>query len=88
MSKKTNAPVYSHQFGAVRVAVWESKTDEGRMFFNTSLTRSYREKNSEEWKESSSFNGLADLALVREAARLAADFIERREAALRVAEES
>ena len=79
MSKKTNTPVYSQQLGAIRVAVWEAATDEGRVYHNASITRSYREKNSEEWKESSSFNGLADLALVKEAARLAADFIQMRE---------
>ncbi|MEX2171055.1 MAG: hypothetical protein WD851_17180 [Pirellulales bacterium] len=79
MSKKQNMPVYSQQLGAIRVAVWESSTDEGRVFQNVTITRSYREKSSEEWKESSSFNGLADLALVREAARLAANFIEQRE---------
>jgi hypothetical protein len=80
MSKKTtNAPVYSQQLGAVRGAVWESSTDEGRTFYNVTITRSYREKNSEEWKESSSFNGLSDLALVREVARLAANWIEQRE---------
>lgn len=79
MSKKTNTPVYSQQLGAIRAAVWESATDEGRVFHNVTITRSYREKNSEEWKESSSFNGLADLALVREAARLAASWIEQRE---------
>lgn len=79
MSKKTNQPIYSQQLGAIRVAVWESTTDEGRIYHNATVTRSYREKNSEEWKESSSFNGLADLALVREAARLAANFIEVRE---------
>ncbi len=79
MSKKTIAPVWSKQFGAIRAAVWENTSDEGRVFYNTSLTRSFREKNSEEWKESSSFNGLADLALVREAARLAADWIAEQE---------
>lgn len=83
MSKKSNnSPDYSKQFGAIRVAVWESKTDEGRVFHNVTITRSYREKNSEEWKESSSFNGLTDLALVREAARLAANWIEQRECEL------
>ena len=79
MSKKQNAPIFSQQLGAIRAAVWESTTDEGRVFYNATITRSYREKNSEEWKESSSFNGLADLALVREATRLAANFIEARE---------
>ncbi len=79
MSKKQNAPIFSQQLGAIRAAVWESTTEEGRVFYNTTITRSYREKNSEEWKESSSFNGLADLALVREATRLAANFIEARE---------
>ena len=79
MSKKTNAPIFSQQLGAVRGSVWESTTDEGRVFHNVTITRSYREKNSEEWKESSSFNGLADLALVREVARLAANWIEQRE---------
>ena len=84
MSKKTNAPIYSQQLGAIRAAVWESSTDEGRVFHNVTITRSYREKNSEEWKESSSFNGLTDLALVREVARLAANWIEQRESELEV----
>lgn len=77
--KKTNTPAYSQQLGANRIAVWETISEDGHVFHNATITRSYREKNSEEWKESSTFNGLADLAHVRELARLAANFIEQRE---------
>lgn len=78
MNKKANLPIYSQQLGAIRASVWESVNDDGRTYHNVAIVRSYKDKNGD-WQESSSFNGLADLALVREAARLAASWIEERE---------
>lgn len=77
MNKK-NTPLFSQQLGSIRASVWESQSDEGKTFHNVTLVRCYKDK-SGDWQESSSFNGLADLALVREAARLAARFIEQHE---------
>ena len=81
-SDKKNAPIFSEQLGSVRIAVWEATTDEDQVFHNTSITRSYKDKNGN-WAESSSFNGIADLALIREGASLAIRFIQERERSLR-----
>ena len=77
MTKK-NGPIFSQQLGSIRASVWETQSDEGKTFHNITLARSYKDKNGD-WQESNTFNGLADLALVREAARLAANWIEQRE---------
>ena len=78
MSRRNSKPVYEKRLGSVRVAVFENESD-GRKFFNASLTRSY--KDGDEWKESSTFNGLHDLAVLKEVVCRAADFIASREEA-------
>jgi len=72
MTQEKAKPVFEHRLNHIRVSVWANKSDHGR-FFNTVIVRRY--KDGDEWKDSTSFNGLADLALVGEATRLARDFI-------------
>lgn len=78
MSKKGSKPVYDKRLGNIRVAIFENESD-GRVFFNASLTRRYKE--GEEWKDTSTFNGLHDLAVVKELVGRAADYIASREEA-------
>ncbi|GAG75691.1 unnamed protein product [marine sediment metagenome] len=57
----------------IRVSVWENSGDNGNRWFNTTITRRY--KDGDDWKDTSTYSGLADLALVAEATRLAREFI-------------
>jgi hypothetical protein len=74
--KTTNKPAYEIRLNHIRVSVWANSSERGT-WFNTVLTRRY--KDGEEWKDSNSFSGMADLALVAEGVRLARDFIARAE---------
>jgi len=74
--KNENKPVYEKRIGGVRVAIWENQNGSG-IWHNVSIMRHY--KDGEDWKEASTYNGLGDLALVREAVEVARDWIRRRE---------
>lgn len=74
--KATNKPAYEVRLNHIRVSVWANASERGA-WFNTVVTRRY--KDGEEWKDSNSFSGLADLALVAEGVRLARDFIAQAE---------
>lgn len=76
--KSDKKPAFEHRLNHIRVTCWENRSTEGRQWFNTSVTRRYRD--GEEWKESTTFNGLADLTLVAECIRLAMEFVRRAEA--------
>ena len=75
-------PVYQKRIGAVRGSVWTHEND-GRVYFNTSLVRRYKEL--DEWKETSSLNGTADIVAAQEVMRCCLDFIHRQEDAESVA---
>ena len=49
---------------------------EGRSFYNTTIVRSYRDKETEEWKETSSY-GHDDLLNVAQVAERAEAFIAK-----------
>lgn len=70
-------PAYSKRLNNIRVTIWANQTD-GHTWFSTVFTRRF--KQGETWREATTFNGLADLALLKEAAELASDFIRGREA--------
>lgn len=76
--KSDKKPAFEQRLNHIRVTCWENRSTEGRRWFNTTVTRRY--KDGEEWKEATTFNGLADLTLVTECIRLATDFIRRAEA--------
>jgi len=72
-----NAPAFEVRLNHIRCTVWSNTGDNGTTWFNTQITRRYRD--GDEWKDSFSFSGLADLTLLAEACRLAKDFIASRE---------
>lgn len=71
-----NKPVYDKRLGNIRLAIWENGSGD-KKWFSASVTRRY--KDGDEWKDATSFAGLADLAIVQQAITLAVDWIARRE---------
>ncbi len=69
-------PVFDTRLNSIRVSVWRNHGENGE-WFNTVITRRY--KDGDEWRETNALNGLADLALMIEGARLARDFIAAEE---------
>ncbi|TWU62361.1 hypothetical protein V7x_40900 [Crateriforma conspicua] len=69
-------PAFESRLGNIRVSVWQNTSDNGD-WFNTVITRRY--KDGDEWRDTNTFNGLADLALVAEAYRLARQYITEHE---------
>jgi hypothetical protein len=72
-----NKPHYEKRIGNIRVAIWENIT-EGVAWHNVSISRRYKD-NAGEWKESTTFNGLGDLAQVGSAVWLAQEWIRHRD---------
>ena len=76
-NKENNKPVFEKRLGHCRVAIWENSAEEGKRWFNVTVTRRY--KTGDEWKEATTFNGLGDLALASECVNLAKSWITKRE---------
>lgn len=74
---EANKPAFEARLNHIRVSVWANEGENGARWFNTTITRRY--KDGDEWRDTSTYSGLADLALVGEATRLARDFIAREE---------
>ncbi len=70
-----NKPIYEERLGHIRLTVWENTNERGT-FYNVNVVRRYRDTDGE-YRDTHTFTGLADLALVAEAARLARDFVTR-----------
>jgi hypothetical protein len=68
-----NAPVFTTRHRALKAAVWRNESESG-VFYNVTLTRSY--KDGETWKESSSY-GYDDVLIVAELLRTCHEFISR-----------
>ena len=70
-----NEPVKKFRIGAVTATIWKNEA-EGRSFYNTTILRSYRDKETEEWKETSSY-AHDDLLNVAQVAERAEAFIAK-----------
>jgi hypothetical protein len=71
-----NDPVKKFRIGYITATVWKNETEEGRNYFSTSIVRSYRGKDSEEWKETNSYSH-DDLLNVARLAERAEAFIAK-----------
>ena len=71
--------------GLLSATVWENRTEDGKTFYSTTLSRSY--KAGDEWKESNSFNEDDLLAIARLAGK-AYDAIKRLRAQAKAAASS
>lgn len=75
MAKKTeNKPAFETRLGNVRVSVWKNSTENGE-WYNIAPIRRYFDKEADEWKDSTTFSGLADLALLMEGLRMAREYV-------------
>lgn len=75
-NKESKKPEFETRLSNIRVSVWKNSGENGD-WYNTVITRRY--KDGDEWRDSNTFNGLADLALLSEATRLAREFIRAHE---------
>jgi len=66
-------PAHEVRVGPIRAAVWMNKNEEGRHWFNVTITRLYKDE-SGQWKDSTSFRR-DDLLLVAKVADLAFNWI-------------
>ncbi len=73
-------PAFESKLGSIRLAVWENATTEGRRWYSAAPTRRYfPDAQSKEAKYASTFNGIADLVLLREAINQAIAWMSSRE---------
>jgi hypothetical protein len=54
-AQKSDRPVASFRQGGVEVNVWKNETANGEMF-NTTITNSYRDHKTGEWRETGSYS--------------------------------
>jgi hypothetical protein len=55
VAKKGSPPVDEVRAGLVKATVWENKSTDGKPFRTISLQRSYKEKDSDQWKNTESY---------------------------------
>ena len=75
--KKPDNLVLEQRFHNIRLSVWENVDKDGKPYHNVTIVRRY-ESEPGEWSSSSSFTGLGDLALVRQAVNLAINWLQDR----------
>jgi hypothetical protein len=68
MAQKKDEPVHRIPLGRIVAAIWANKAKDGRVWFNVTITRSY--KDGDQWKDTSTF-GRDDLPIVAKAADMA-----------------
>ena len=68
-----NAPVKKIRIGSITATIWKNEA-EGRSFYNTTIIRSYKDKETDEWMETSSYSH-DDLLNVAKVAERAEAFI-------------
>jgi hypothetical protein len=68
-SQPGNRPVAKFRHGGIELSVWPNQGESGTMY-NTTITNSYKDDKSGEWKNTSSFSP-TDLLVVGELARQA-----------------
>jgi len=61
-------PVAKRKHGGIELTVWRNQTAEGGTKFNTTITNSYKDDKTGEWKQTSSFSP-TDLLVVGELGR-------------------
>ena len=76
-NKSKPTPAFEARLNHIRVSVWENSAN-GKLWQNTVITRRYKD-GDDTWKDSNTFSGLGDLALVAEGVRLAQEFIRSKE---------
>lgn len=73
--KQPERPVFTARHRALKAAVWRNETETGPMF-NTTVSRSYKKDDQDQWHDSGSF-GYDDILIVAELLRTCHGFISR-----------
>jgi len=68
-----NKPIRQIRDGALKVAIWQNKTEENGNFYSTVITRTYKDA-KENFHDTDSFNG-SDLLRIARLANMAYDLI-------------
>lgn len=68
MAQKKDEPVHRIPLGRIVAAIWANKAKDGRVWFNVTITRSF--KDGDQWRDTSTF-GRDDLPIVAKAADMA-----------------
>lgn len=58
---RNQGPIKRIPYDKVTASIWEKQTADGRLFYTTTFAKSYRDKNTGEWKSSNSFS-LAEMS--------------------------
>lgn len=69
-----NRPVHEIRLGFIKASIWENNVGDKTTRHNVTLSRFYKDKESDQWKTAESF-GRDDLLLVAKAADLAHSWI-------------
>ncbi len=77
-----NKPVQEFRYGYARATVWLNQTSSGVMY-NVTVSRSYKDKETDQWGDSSSFGDL-DLPALAKAVNDAHTWIYQQKAAAQV----
>jgi hypothetical protein len=70
-------PVHKVRLGNLSAPVWENRNEEGRAYYRTTLSKSYRDSKGE-WQETGSFRS-DDLIVLGRLIQLASDWMLARE---------
>lgn len=88
-TKQPAAPAKRFRLGSITVTVWPNTDRQGRSYFTTSITRSYRDGNGQ-WKDTASLRS-SDLPVVRTLTDQAQEWLiaaERQDAATEQTDEA
>ena len=69
-----NRPVHEIRFGSIKGSIWENTNPDKSTRHNVTFSRSYRDKETDEWKNTEIF-GRDDLLLVAKVADVAHSWI-------------
>lgn len=73
-----NKPVKSFRVGVLQCSIWKRETDDDRTFYNTTVSRSFKRKDSEEWEYTDNFSR-DDLPVIAQLLNWAFAWIVRQE---------
>jgi len=72
-TKQKDTPAKEVRYGYIKAAIWKNQTEKG-VRYNVTFSRSYKEKDSDEWRSTDSF-GRDDLLVLAKAANEAHSWI-------------
>ncbi len=53
----TNTPFETLRDGAITATIWKNTTNDNKTFYSVDIVRSYKDQQSDQWKDTHSFSG-------------------------------